>query len=88
MKRFPTGWFNRSSELFGASWKDRSQFVRRCFFAVGVLWGGGMLVSTFLRGGVEGSGAYAAGQTAALVFGFLLLIVGAYYLIKGSGKKS
>ena len=54
--------------------------------AIGVLWGGGMLVSAFLRGGPAGSGAYAAGQTGALAFACLLVLVGAYYLFKGSKK--
>ena len=60
----------------------------RIFGAIGVLWGGGMLLSAFLRGGAQGSGAYAAGQTAALVFAVVLVAVGGYYLLKGSGKKS
>jgi hypothetical protein len=60
----------------------------RIFGAIGVLWGGGMLVSALVRGGAQGSGAYAAGQTAALVFAVVLVAVGGYYLLKGSGKKS
>jgi hypothetical protein len=58
----------------------------RIFGAIGVIWGGAMLVSAFLRGGPEGSGAYAAGQTTALAFGCLLLLVGGYYLLRGSKK--
>jgi hypothetical protein len=54
----------------------------RIFGAIGVVWGGLMLVSAFLRGGPQGSGAYAAGQTAGLVFAVLLVLVGAYYLIR------
>lgn len=54
----------------------------KIFGAIGILWGGGILISAFMRGGPQGSGAYAAGQTSALVFGALLLIVGAYYLFK------
>ena len=53
---------------------------------IAVVWGGGMLVSAFLRGG-PGSGAYGAGQPAALVIAVLLVVVGVYYLLKGSGKK-
>jgi hypothetical protein len=45
-----------------------------------------MLVSAYLRGGPQGSGSYAAGQTAALVFAVLLVLVGAYYLTKGGQK--
>jgi hypothetical protein len=59
----------------------------RIFGAIGVLWGGGVLVNAFLGGGPVGSGAYAAGHTAGLVFGGLLFIVGGYYLITGGGAK-
>ncbi len=60
----------------------------RIFGAIGVLWGGAMLVSAFLRDRSQGSSAYEAGQTTALVFAVLLLAVGGYYLLKGRGKKS
>jgi hypothetical protein len=59
----------------------------RIFGALGVVWGGLMLVSAFLRGGPQGSGSYAAGQTAALVFAVLLVVVGGYNLMKGGAKK-
>jgi len=59
----------------------------RIFGLIGVLWGGGMLVSAFLRGGAQGSGAYAAGQNGALIFAVILVIAGAYYLLKGSDKE-
>jgi hypothetical protein len=58
----------------------------RIFGAIGVIWGGLMLVSAFLRGGPQGSGAYAAGQTGALVFAVLLVIVGGYTLLKSRQK--
>ncbi|MCA9284649.1 MAG: hypothetical protein KDA22_05520 [Phycisphaerales bacterium] len=58
----------------------------RIFGALGVLWGGAMLVSAFFRGGPQGSGAYLAGQIGGLVFALLMLGVGAYFLFKGSGK--
>jgi hypothetical protein len=58
----------------------------RIFGAIGVIWGGLMLVSAFLRGGPQGSGSYAAGQTAALVFAVFLVVVGGYYLVKGGQK--
>jgi hypothetical protein len=58
----------------------------RIFGAIGVIWGGLMLVSAFLRGGPQGSGSYAAGQTGALVFAVLLVVVGGYYLLKGEQK--
>jgi hypothetical protein len=59
----------------------------RIFGAIGVIWGGLMLVSAFMRGGPQGSGAYHAGQTGALAFAALLVLVGGYYLLKG-GKKA
>jgi hypothetical protein len=59
----------------------------RIFGAIGVIWGGGVLLYSFVgRGQVEGSGAYAAGQMTAVVFGGLLFLVGLYYLMKGSKK--
>ncbi len=58
----------------------------KIFGAVGVIWGGAVLVSAFLRGGPEGSGAYAAGNAAGIAFGALLFIVGGYFLIRGSKK--
>jgi hypothetical protein len=58
----------------------------RIFGAIGVIWGGLMLVSAFLRGGPQGSGSYAAGQTGALVFAVLLVVVGGYYFLKGGPK--
>lgn len=59
----------------------------RIFGAIGVVWGGAILASAFFRGLPESSGAYAAGQNAGLIFGALLLITGAYYLLKGGSKK-
>jgi hypothetical protein len=58
----------------------------RIFGGIGVVCGGLMLVSAFLRGGPQGSGAYASGQTAALVFAVLLVLVGGYYLRRGGHK--
>ena len=59
----------------------------RIFGGIGVLWGGGLLVSKLISGQlVSGSGAYAGGQLAGLVFAILLFGVGLYYLIKGGSK--
>jgi hypothetical protein len=58
----------------------------RIFGGIGVLWGGAILIRSFLQRGPSGSGAYAAGQTTALIFGALLFLVGLYYLIKGGRK--
>jgi hypothetical protein len=56
----------------------------RIFGAIGLLWGGLLLVRAYLGGGPVGTGAYRAGQIAALVFAALLVVVGGYYLIKGN----
>jgi hypothetical protein len=58
----------------------------RIFGGIGVVWGGLILVNAFMHGGPQGSGAYAAGQTGALVFAVLLVIIGGYYLLKGRQK--
>ena len=60
---------------------------KRILGAIGVLWGGFILVSAFLRGGFQGQGAFAAGEVAGLVTGALLFVVGLYFLVKGSGKR-
>jgi hypothetical protein len=59
----------------------------RILGGIGTVWGGAILVSGLLKGVSEGSGAYAAGSTAGLIFGALLFLVGTYYLIKGGKKK-
>jgi hypothetical protein len=48
-----------------------------------------VLIYSLMKGGPQGGGAYAEGQTGGMIFGGLLFIVGLYYLIKGggSGKK-
>jgi hypothetical protein len=58
----------------------------RIFGGIGALWGGGILLTQLRNHGPSGSGAYAAGQTVALVFGLLLFVVGLYYLIKGGSS--
>lgn len=60
----------------------------RIFGAIGVIWGGLMLVNFFMQGGPQGSGAYHAGQTGELVFAGLLVLVGGFYLLKGGKKVS
>lgn len=72
----------------GLGWKLRSGFMRnRIFGAIGIVWGGLILLSTFFRRGPQGSGSYAAGQNAALGFAVLLVLVGGYYVAKGGGRK-
>jgi hypothetical protein len=56
------------------------------FGIIGVLWGGGILISYLIRGGPQGSGAYAGAEIAGLVIGVLLFLAGIYYLIDGVRK--
>ena len=56
----------------------------KIFGVIGVLWGGAILVSAFLRESPQGSESYAAGYTAGLVFGALLFVVGGYYLLRST----
>ena len=58
----------------------------RILGALGVLWGATILVRSYLRGGPLGSGPYLAGQIAALLLAALLVLVGAYYLVKGARR--
>lgn len=61
----------------------------RIFGTIGVLWGGGVVVSAFFRELPAGaSEAYARGAVGGYVLGGLLLVVGAYYLVKGIKNKS
>jgi hypothetical protein len=58
----------------------------RILGAVGVLWGGLILLGRLGAGRpVSGTGAYAGGQAIGLVFAVLLLVVGLYYLVRGGG---
>jgi len=70
--------------------KAPEKIVRnRIFGGIGVLWGGGLLVSKLISGQwVSDSGAYASGQIAGLVFAILLVGVGLYYLVKGGSKST
>jgi hypothetical protein len=53
------------------------------FGGIGVLWGGGILLYSFLGSAPRAQGAYGAGQSAATLFGLLLFIAGLFYLITG-----
>jgi hypothetical protein len=56
--------------------------------AIGVLWGGLILLGRLSGGGAGdgAAGAYGAGQSVGLVFAVLLLVVGLYYLVRGGGS--
>jgi hypothetical protein len=56
----------------------------RILGAIGVIWGSSALYQALTKG-VSGDGSYATGQRIGYLFGFLMLLVGAYYLLKGDG---
>ncbi len=56
------------------------------FGFIGVLLGGGILVFSLLRGGPQGSGAYAGGQFVGMGLGGLLFVVGLVTLISEATK--
>lgn len=59
----------------------------RIFGAIGVLWGGLILLGRVASDRpVDGSAAYAAGQMAGLIFAGLLVVVGLFYVIRGGGS--
>jgi hypothetical protein len=41
----------------------------RIIGGIGVLWGGGILLYSFVEGVPQGRGAYAAGQKTGMIFG-------------------
>ncbi len=60
----------------------------RIIGAIALVWGAALLLSNLLGfRRVEGSGAYALGQYAALAFGVLLFVAGLYAVVVGGRKK-
>jgi hypothetical protein len=56
---------------------------KRIVGVIGIIWGGGILISTILHG--QGSEAYTGGEYLALLAGSLLLIAGIWrYFTAGS----
>jgi heme A synthase len=60
----------------------------RILGAIGVLWGGMALLNWFRGDRSHGTGAYAVGYSAGVIFGALLFLVGGYYLLTGGNAKS
>lgn len=54
----------------------------KIFGGIGILWGGAILVRWLMAGTEAGNSAYQTGQNSAVIFGALLLAVGAYYFFK------
>lgn len=60
----------------------------KIFGAIGALWGGAVLFNGILGQPQQGASAYQAGQTGALIFGGLMLVVGLYYFFKKPKQKA
>jgi hypothetical protein len=60
--------------------------MRRILGLIGLLWGGAVLVNTFiLQNGPKSSGPFAAGERTAIIFAILMVLVGSHALL---GRKS
>lgn len=58
----------------------------RIFGAIGVLWGGLIVLRWLLADSAGGtSSAYQAGQNGAVLFGLLMFVIGIYYVFKKPG---
>ena len=55
----------------------------KIFGGIGILWGGGILFRWLTSGASNGgSSAYQNGQSVAVVFGAIMLVVGLYYFFR------
>ena len=54
----------------------------KIFGAIGVLWGGMILLNWLTADPPSGSAAYQHGHSAAVVFGVVMLVAGLYYFFK------
>ena len=50
--------------------------------AIAVVWGSLILISFFSRGGIQGSGSYAAGEMIGIVIGILMVVAGVVALTR------
>ena len=50
---------------------------------IGILWGGGVLVSFMMREEGIWGGSYGLGQLFGLLFGLAMFVAGIYYVAKG-----
>jgi len=54
----------------------------KIFGVVGMIWGAAVVVNSLFGPVPESSDAYHSGYSGAVVFGILMFITGAYYLVK------
>ncbi len=54
----------------------------RIFGAIGILWGGAIVVNWLLSSPAPASQAYQVGQFGGVLFGALVFLAGLYYIFK------
>ncbi|MEJ2143449.1 MAG: hypothetical protein P8Y24_14080 [Gammaproteobacteria bacterium] len=54
----------------------------KIFGAIGILWGGAILLNWLTTDSSVGNQVYQSGQSTAAIFGTLMLIAGIYYFFK------
>ena len=64
-------------------WRRHQSTMRdKIIGAIGVLWGGGMLVRWLMTGPPAGVGGYEGGQTAVAFLGAVMVVAGLYRIFK------
>ena len=55
----------------------------KIFGGIGILWGGALVLRWLMSATpADGSSAYQAGQSGAVIFGALMLVAGLYYFFR------
>lgn len=64
-------------------WRRHQSTMRdKIIGAIGVLWGGGMLMRWLMTGPPAGVGGYEGGQTAVAFLGAVMVVAGLYRFFK------
>ena len=58
----------------------------RIFGAVGIFWGGAIVLNHLFGETPHGSDAYQTGLSGAFIFGILMFLAGGYYFFKKPNK--
>lgn len=62
--------------------RHQSNMRDKIIGAIGILWGGGMLLRWLMTGPPAGVGGYQGGQTAGALLGAVMLVAGLYRFFK------
>jgi len=62
--------------------RHQSNMRDKIIGAIGVIWGGGMLLRWFMTGPPAGVGGYEGGQTAVAFLGAVMVVAGLYRFFK------